>query len=62
MSAVPGKALRRGLKAYGKGKKTAAIAGDLAGKAEDPQALAVWIRRRSLGQAEFKRHQKSARK
>jgi hypothetical protein len=52
-----------GLKRYGKGKKTRDIATDLAAHPEidDPEALAVWVRKKSLGAAEFKRHQKSAR-
>lgn len=61
-SSVP-KGMRRGLKAYGAGKKTADIADDLEGKdIDDPQALAVWIRRRALGEAGFKEHQRSAAK
>jgi len=49
-----------GLKRYGKGRKTKTIAADLEGKADDPQALAAWIRRYSLGDKEF-REQRSAR-
>lgn len=57
MAKMP-EAAMRGLKRYGKGKKTRDIAGDLEGAdVEDPKALAVWIRKRSLGAAEFRRHQ-----
>ncbi len=62
ISAVP-KAPRAGLKKYGQSHKTADIEADLEGSdVDDPKALAAWIRRRSLGEAEFKEHQKSAKK
>jgi hypothetical protein len=62
LSSVP-KGMRKGLKAYGASKKTADIADDLEGHGiDDPQALAVWIRRRALGEAGFKAHVASAKK
>lgn len=53
-----------GLKKFGKAHKTETIAKKLEGKPriDDPEALAVWIRKQGLGEAEFKRHQKAARK
>jgi hypothetical protein len=61
LSSVP-KGMRKGLKSYGAGKKTEDIASDLEGKdIDDPKALAVWIRRRALGESKFKKHQKWAR-
>jgi hypothetical protein len=62
MGAMP-EGLAKGLKRWGKGLKTAQIAEHLEDKdVDDPQALAVWVRRRALGEAEFKRHQAEARK
>lgn len=59
---VSAKALE-GLKAWGKRRKTSTIAEHLADKdVEDPKALAVWIRKQALGEAEFKRHQVMGRK
>lgn len=61
MSGMPAKAMA-GLKRYGKGKKTRDIAEDLEGHGiDDPKALAVWIRKRSLGAAGFRQHQEPAR-
>jgi hypothetical protein len=52
-----------GLKAWGRKKKTREIEESLGDKdVSDPRALAVWIRKQSLGPAEFKRHQEMARK
>jgi hypothetical protein len=51
-----------GLKVWAKGRKTSTIKEHLEGKAEDPEALAVWIRKQALGEEEFKRHQEMARK
>jgi hypothetical protein len=52
-----------GLKAWGKTRKTHQIEESLSDKeVDDPRALAVWIRKQSLGPAEFKRHQDAARK
>ena len=51
-----------GLKKWGKARKTATIAEHLEGHGiDDPKALAVWIRKQALGEAEFKKHQKWAR-
>lgn len=52
-----------GLKRYGKGKKTKDIAADLEGKegVDDPDALAVWIRKKALGEKGFEQHVRSAR-
>lgn len=55
------KPMAKGLMKYGKTNKTKSIKADLEGKADDPGALAAWVRRQSLGQAEFKRHQAKKR-
>lgn len=57
------KKMAAGLKSYGAGKKTKDIEEDVSGKpgVDDPAALAVFIRKWGLGEAGFKRHQKSAR-
>jgi hypothetical protein len=61
MSGMPSKTMV-GLKRYGSAHKTKNISEDLEGHEgiDDPKALAVWIRRKSLGAVEFKQHQKSA--
>lgn len=51
-----------GLKRWAVGRKTREIADALEDKdVDDPEALAVWIRKQALGEAEFKKHQASAR-
>ena len=53
------KAASAGLKAWAKARKTKTIAEHLEGKSgvDDPEALAVWLRKQALGEAEFKKHQ-----
>lgn len=52
----------KGLTKYGKGKKTRDIASDLSKHPDikDPEALAVWIRRQSIGSQKFRRNQVKA--
>lgn len=52
------KGTEKGLKKYGKEKTVKEISKDLEGKVRDPQALAVFIRRKALGDKEFALHQK----
>jgi hypothetical protein len=49
-----------GLKRWGKARKTKTIGKSLEGKPgiTDPKALAVWVRKQALGEAEFKLHQR----
>lgn len=52
-----------GLIGWAKRHKTKTIAGSLEDKGvEDPKAIAVWLRKRALGEEEFRRHQQEARK
>jgi hypothetical protein len=53
-----------GLKKWAKSRKTATIEKALEGKpgVEDPKALAVWVRKQGLGEAEFKRHQRGKKR
>lgn len=61
MGDIPAKTAE-GLKRYGKATKTADIAEDLGDKdVEDPEALAAWVRRKALGEEEFKKHRKGAK-
>ena len=53
--------LARGLKRYGREHKTSEIIEDLKDVADDPAALAVWIRRMAIGDKAFEGHQKAAR-
>ena len=55
-------AVLEGLKSWASRRKTRTIAGHLEGKADNPKALAVWVRKQALGEAEFKEHQRGARK
>jgi hypothetical protein len=51
-----------GLKRWAKGIGTAEIAEHLEGHdVDDPKALAVWLRKKAIGEDKFKQHQKLAR-
>lgn len=52
-----------GLKRWAKNKKTKTIEEHLEDKdVDDPKALAVWIRKKALGEAEFERHRTGKKK
>jgi hypothetical protein len=51
-----------GLKKWASRRKTTTIAEHLAKhEVDDPKALAVWIRKRAIGEAQFRENQRIAR-
>lgn len=55
-------AMHAGLKTWAKGRKTSTIAEHLAGKVDDPKAVAVAVRKDAIGAEQFKRNQAKARR
>jgi hypothetical protein len=53
----------KGLMVWARSKGASKLAGDLEGKddIDDPKALAVWLRKKAIGERAFKAHQKAAR-
>lgn len=52
-----------GLLKWAKSKGTSKLADELEGHedVDDPKALAVWLRKKAIGEKAFKAHQKAAR-